>query len=454
MILLAGLGLFLLFLFVPALNFPGVKQPVLNSFVKDNVEVIPLAPVYRTKLQEVHLLDSASNENGVIDYELMPYEELIHASDFENEMAPFYNQLQQLSSRDTVLRILHFGDSQIEGDRISGVLRNNMQAVFGGCGIGFIPVSESRVHRLNVNKQVAGWKRFKVFGEKQKASHQAYGFTGYVHQTDAGMGTIHLNKKDNYFNKTQSFERFSLLYKSTDSSAKCLFGLSGDTMNSYSLIPSGKVQLKTTSVNGYGSKGIDVQLSTTDSSTFIYGIALDCKKGIAVDNVAMRGSSGIEFTKIDRSNLKQQMDLMNTGLVIYQFGVNVIPFVLQDYTFYENMVYQQLHYLKQLMPNASFLVIGVSDMARKEGGQYFSYPNIEKVKTAQQNAAKRAGCAFWDLHKVMGGENAIKEWVVASPPLAEKDYTHFNFQGAKLIGNQLFKAIMQDYQVYLKGRFN
>lgn len=118
------------------------------------------------------------------------------------------------------------------------------------------------------------------------------------------------------------------------------------------------------------------------------------------------------------------------------------------------MVYSQLRLLRELLPNASVLVVGVSDMARKEEGQYLSYPNIGKVKQAQQNAAKRAGCAFWDLHAVMGGENAIKEWVVASPPLAEKDYTHFNISGAKLVGDKLFQALMSDFQSFKKAGAN
>ena len=54
-------------------------------------------------------------------------------------MAKLAQALQQLRSGG-VLRILHFGDSQIEGDRITGDLRDALQALYGGEGAGMQPL--------------------------------------------------------------------------------------------------------------------------------------------------------------------------------------------------------------------------------------------------------------------------------------------------------------------------
>jgi hypothetical protein len=161
--------------------------------------------------------------------------------------------------------------------------------------------------------------------------------------------------------------------------------------------------------------------------------------------VGLRGSSGTEFTKIDEGTLKNQLQLLNVKLIVYQFGVNVIPYIVDDYKFYENMVYRQLKLFKKLAPNASILVVGVSDMCQKNEGEFKSFPNIKKVILAQKNAAIRSKCAFWDLQKVMGGEGSMKNWVNAKPPLGEKDYTHFNRRGANLVGEKLFSALMSDF---------
>ena len=36
-------------------------------------------------------------------------------------------------------RMIHYGDSQLEGDRITSYLRNRFQKIYGGSGPGFIP---------------------------------------------------------------------------------------------------------------------------------------------------------------------------------------------------------------------------------------------------------------------------------------------------------------------------
>ena len=56
-------------------------------------------------------------------------EKLMHPSDFENALEAFYGKLETIKDGQ-LLRVLHFGDSQIEGDRISGVLRDILQNKF------------------------------------------------------------------------------------------------------------------------------------------------------------------------------------------------------------------------------------------------------------------------------------------------------------------------------------
>jgi hypothetical protein len=50
----------------------------------------------------------------------------------------FY-QLEHANDEGKTYRIMHYGDSQIEMDRISSVLRQNLQTLFGGSGPNMIP---------------------------------------------------------------------------------------------------------------------------------------------------------------------------------------------------------------------------------------------------------------------------------------------------------------------------
>jgi hypothetical protein len=81
---------------------------------------------------------------------------LITSIQYKNEsktaMTNFFNSLANISNEDKSIRILHYGDSQIEGDRISDYLRLKLQGEFGGEGpglISFMPVAPSVVNKLS-----------------------------------------------------------------------------------------------------------------------------------------------------------------------------------------------------------------------------------------------------------------------------------------------------------------
>ena len=83
-------------------------------------------------------------------------------------------------------------------------------------------------------------------------------------------------------------------------------------------------------------------------------------------------------------------------------------------------------------------------MAVNEGDSIKSYRNIPAIIDAQKQAAERAGVAFWDSYRAMGGESSIIKWAEKKPPLAQKDYVHFTYPGAdtlsKMLDDSLFSS--------------
>ncbi len=382
-------------------------------------------------------------------------ERIIHPSDFENGLYSFYHKLGKLNNFKKPLRILHFGDSQLEGDRISGIMRENLQTLFGGCGVGFIPISETNTGRLNVIKQERGWERYQVFGKGRKGKHSKYGFLGYYYRLGKdslikNQASLELRKNKRYFKKAQDFEIFSILYGNANDSFQ--FKLKNDTglLAMGNLTNTTYVNQNTWEVDGFNQGKISLSFNALNSPDF-YGVSLDCKQGIALDNIPLRGSSGTEFTIMNKEYLTQQLKKLNVGLIIYQFGLNVVGSELNNYKYYENRIYRQLQLLKEILPDVSILVISVTDACKNEK-ESFKY--INKVRDAQKSAAKRADCSFWDLYEVMGGELSMPSWVNASPSLAEKDFKHFNARGAKVVGKKLFNAIISDYNDFKNSNIN
>jgi hypothetical protein len=48
----------------------------------------------------------------------------------------------------------------------------------------------------------------------------------------------------------------------------------------------------------------------------------------------------------------------------------------------------------------------------------------------------------------MGGDGSMIQWVEETPAKANKDYTHFNFRGAKEVANMLYNQINEGYEQY------
>jgi len=84
-------------------------------------------------------------------------------------------------------------------------------------------------------------------------------------------------------------------------------------------------------------------------------------------NIPQRGSAGLEFTMVDKENLREIYGMLKPDLFILQYGLNIVRNIRDDYSYYENGLYRQLLLLKEICPQTPVLVISLTDMAFSEG---------------------------------------------------------------------------------------
>jgi lysophospholipase L1-like esterase len=182
----------------------------------------------------------------------------------------------------------------------------------------------------------------------------------------------------------------------------------------------------------------------------VQNILLQGAQGVMVDNIALRGSSGTMFKKVSSGDLSKTYSDLNPQLVILQFGGNSVPYVTDEKSAkaYGNYFQAQIQYLKKLLPSASFLVIGPSDMSTSVDGVYQSWAGVSLVRDAMKEAAFAESCGFWDMYEVMGGKNSMVSWVSNTPPYAGPDYTHFTPLGARKMAELLYKSIHKEYEMW------
>ena len=384
--------------------------------------------------------------------------QMLEYPDNKNQaLNPFFNSLQKLKSSGDLIRILHYGDSQIEGDRISSYIRKELQREFGGSGIGLFPAVIIKGTSISIEQNLSGdWERYtmqsirngNIYHKRLGALMSYSRFTPLIQENqNVYIGEINLRKSNNTYLNTRKFKHCKVFYGYNEKPFVAELKYK-DSILDAELIPVTR-DLNTISWKIDGSiDEITISFKGEDSPD-IYAIALDDYKGIAVDNIPLRGSSGTDFTKTDLPFFRAMYQKLNVKLVLMQFGVNLVPHIVSDYSYYQKQLEKQLKTLKSLRPDICIIVIGVSDMSRNENGQFVTYPNIEKIRDAQKKAAFNAGCAFWDTYEAMGGKNSMPSWVATEPPLARTDYTHFTWKGSIIIAKMFYDALMTDYKKYI-----
>lgn len=375
-------------------------------------------------------------------------------------LEPFFSALNNIDKQENIIRILHYGDSQIEGDRITGTLRDKLQKQFGGYGAGTVPVFDPSDIRSSITlKSSENWVKYATFGGLYKKAHtRKFGMQAQFFRMAALKDSLNNEIAGTksawikfYQNKvgyagTRKFDKVSLYYANATQKVKIRIYEKDILIIKDSLAAGTSFAYKSWPIDSI--KGYLKFEFITSGNLDVYGIGFDSKTGIEVDNISMRGSSGLDLNKIEPEYLANQLSVLNTKLIILQYGVNVAPNEIENYDYYEKAYYSELKKLRNNLPGISILVIGISDVSTKKDGDYITAPNIIKIRDAQKNAAYKAGCAFWDLFEAMGGENSMPGWVNAKPALAQKDYTHFTASGAKIVGTMLYNALMSEYLNY------
>jgi hypothetical protein len=370
---------------------------------------------------------------------------------------PVFRAMSRLPHSQQLVRIMHYGDSQIEGDRMTSLIRNKLQSRFGGSGIGLVPASQLYPYSLSLVQQNSdNWDRYLVYGPSDDPiEHKRFGALGSfcMLQSDtlapdeaSRIGWIKFNPTSSAYENTRYFRQCRIFYgHNSEPFINEVF--EKDQRIDATIIPPSKGFKVIRWTFDEPVSNMMVQFRYTESPE-IYGLALDNTSGIAVDNIPLRGCAGLIFTSIDPQLLRDMYKELNVKLFILQFGGNVVPYIADNYRYYERWYYRQIVRLREICPGASVLVIGVADMSAKNGEKFESYPNLDNVINAIRSAAFRAGAAFWDMQKAMGGKNSMPAWVNADPPLATSDYVHFNKRGSIIMAQMFYNAFIYEYLLF------
>lgn len=378
-------------------------------------------------------------------------------------MQQFFQILRGVSTNKQKISILHYGDSQIEGDRMTSYIRQRIQDQFGGNGPGLIPATN--VYPSFTFKQTysESFVRYTAFGgEKLKEAH--YGAMASVsrftpeYELDSLFTIDSLKEKTGWieiapskvaYSRAKKFNNVTMHYNSCTAPTKVVVTRDGTIIHEEALKPDGAHHdLKLTFPDTPGNLRYTF---TGKISPNICGFSLEGDYGVQVSNIAMRGSSGTMFRRLKSSTLQPMYNRLNTKMVIMQFGGNSVPFFKDSVGVRNFASYfkSQINTIKRMNPDAFVVVIGPSDMSDNDEGIYSTYKFLPLCVEQMKEATIASGSAYWNLYAAMGGNNSMPSWV--DKGLAGNDYIHFSNQGAKIASQMFYDAWIAEYAKWNKN---
>lgn len=366
---------------------------------------------------------------------------LIYPNDDKSALYPLFEELEKSSQASQPARILHYGDSQIEEDRMTSTIRQALQSRFGGSGVGLVSPKPLTNSISLSHSWSSNWQRYAAFGDSSKPTHNRFGIMAAYCEYQDAQAMLSF-KKRTASSPTLGATHISVLYGNAKAGTKV--GLSGAASHGEKTLQKGKRFAKLEWTLSEAEEPL--RLRFAGSSPEVYAIALDGKNGIAVDNLPIRGSSGVEFAKMDSALFAESVKAMNAKAVIFQFGGNVVPYIKsqKDLEWYETHLTKQFRLFKSL--DLHLIVIGPSDMSRKQKEKFVTYSYLPDLRDMMLRTTHRFGGVYWDMYAAMGGKNSMPKWV--KQKLAIEDYTHFTREGAEKVAQMFIQSFLKDYSEY------
>lgn len=361
-------------------------------------------------------------------------------------MRPFYEALNRLSSgdeEDRQVRIAVFGDSFIEADIFTADLREMLQKRFGGCGVGFVAItSATNGFRPTVRHTFGGWESHAVT-DSIGFDKKLQGISGHYFIPRRGA-FVELRGQKKYASLLDTCQRSTIFYLSKDSLSLTASVNKGDAQL-FSVLPS--AHLQTSEVEGNISS-VRWSAGEADSTRF-YGVAMDGKQGIVLDNFSLRGSTGLSLRDIPQRMLKEFNRVRPYDLIVLEYGLNVATERGRNYDKYQKGLLTAIEHLKNCFPQAGVLLLSVGDRDYKDDeGELRTMPGVKNLVRYQQHTAALSGIAFWSMFEAMGGEESMATLVHAKPAMANLDYTHINFRGGRFLAGLLYETLIYGKEQY------
>ena len=371
----------------------------------------------------------------------------------------FFSGLDSLrAGKDTVLNIVHLGDSHIQAGYYSGEMMHLLHAAFGNAGRGWIaPLKLSRSNEAPdyfIKSVIRSWNVGRITQrESRRRAPVGLGGVGIQSVSPSINFDVIITPKNGAgyeFNEAilyRGVRSMPMLPAGENKQAVETFlsdtvlaeGIIADTFRI--TMPVDTLQLQSTR----RKQGTDRLLPASTFRNVYYGFSLkNGKPGILYHAVGINGAMYVNYTD---SAYIAQLALLKPDLLIVSMGTNETfgrRFRAEEFAM---QVKAFLSLVKAQMPQAAILLTTPPECYKRvtvNKKRVFQHnTNTEQAAETLIRVAKEEGIACWDLFSATGGKNSCRKWLHDN--LLRRDRIHFTQVGYEEQATLLFRALMNEY---------
>ncbi len=344
-----------------------------------------------------------------------------------------------------VTRILHYGDSTIASDYVSGTVRRRLQARFGDAGHGFILIAnpwEWYFHNDVLHGSNDDWKASRLAGPV--APDGMYGLGGVSFTSYGGGVATFGTAAHGDFGRNVS--RYDLYYLEQPGGGDVELTVRGAAPERFSTNGDAKTSRVHSMLTADGESRLTLR-AMGGGPVRLFGVALERDQaGVVYDALGSHAAMATHWQRQDRGHWRDQLALRDPALVILQYGTNESDLERFDPRAYERALADLIDEVREAASGASILVAAPLDRAELKDGRLVTRPVILDLVSIQRRVALAHGAAFWNTFDAMGGEGSIARWYKTRPQLAGGDLTHPTPRGAEVLGDLLSDALIRVYE--------
>lgn len=362
--------------------------------------------------------------------------------DPSSSMTAFYEALGRTTEEEStsLTRIIHYGDSMLTGDTISGAARRVLQHRFGHGGHGF--VLPGRPWPWYRHQGVTTWNSNGFRINRITANPTADGCLGLgavSFRTFQGGARFMVEPVDG-----EVVSRFILYYLAQPNGGDVTLSIDDATEENLSTAADERVSRAHEIDVPEGTHRLNVRYDGR-GEVRVFGVAVERRgPGVVYDSLGVNGLHASNFQRYDQRHIAEQIGLRSPDLIVVMLGTNESQNQYLNLDRHGEDYGVMLSMLREGVDRASCLVISPPDRVLGEVGTRRSL--MASIVTRQREVAIESGCAFWNTFEAMGGSGSAAAWRRRTPPLLGGDLTHPTPAGAERLGSQIAEALISGFE--------